>query len=280
MYYKDVTPEEWEEALALNKWRRKEGAVTGVRVFVLAVANFPDPNGVDYKAAIEYYGLLLNNTFGENNVVYTGTGFQRKKKAQYFGSFYEDHTVYTKGEDFTGRKHLTQEELESIIAFENTLGMLGESKYDQIHFIGHGDAESPDPDKVGMLFLKGFKDPEEKTQPLKDAEGKIWRTGFDEGKADIMKDRSKWPINAGGKILLLGCDTAFGVFPGFLAGILPDCQIYSMAGRFQPWCLEAPDKKIYAMDWYFKYQHQSVRDIANWLQIDEPPAELPKEYYE
>jgi len=257
--------EEFGKELALNKWRRKSGAVTGVRILVLVVGNYRTPASPNYKRTIDNYRLLLNNTFGATNVVFAGTGFQRKRKVL---------TVDVEGEDFKGRKHLTLEEVESIIAFENTLGMLGERKYDQIHFISHG---GPDPEgkQLGMLFLKGFEDPEEKTHPIRNEKEEIWRTGFDKAEADIMNDRSKWPINAGGKILLLGCNTAFGAFPGFLEDKLPDCSIHSMTGIFRCGYFVDDNRVERPVDWYSEYQHYLILHIAvNWLQIKEPPAEI------
>jgi hypothetical protein len=271
-YYKPFTDEEWAEGRALSKWRRKEGAITGVRVLGVAVGSYKDPSGVSMGVSIENYELLLKNTFGERNVTFIGVGYQRR--------FNLGPMAY-EGEDFTGRKHLTQEEFEELIDFEKYMeNTFGGAKYSQIHIISHGDAESPDPKKAGLLFLGGFEDDEKKI-PQKDIEGKINRVGFNPDKATKINDRNWWPIATGGKLLLLGCNTAFGVFPNFLSACLPDCEIHSMTGPFQCWCLEARDGSKSAMDWYSEYQHESVKNIAaNWLHIEEPPNEIPEKFYE
>lgn len=261
----DIPAEEFGKELALNKWRRRGGAVTGVRILILVVGNYPTVTTGTYKRNIDNYILLLNNTFGVGNVVFTGAGFKREGKLA-VGPIH--------AEDYTRRKHLTQEEVESLLAYENYLGWFSEGKYDQIHFISHG---GPDREgkQLGMFFLKGFEDPKEKTRPIRNEEGKIWRTGFDETRADIMKDRSQWPINGEGKILLLGCDTAFGSFPVFLNTVLPDCSVYSMTGIFLCEYFEDDFGKEQPVDWYSKYQHKSIINIAtNWLQIKEPPPEI------
>jgi len=270
-YYEDFTEKEWAEDRALSKWRRKEGAVKGVRVLGVAVGSYKDLSGVSMGVSIENYELLLKNTFGESNVTFIGAGYQRR--------FNLGPMAY-EGEDFTGRKHLTQEEFEELIAFEKYMeNTFGRAQYNQIHIISHGDDESPDPDKVGLLFLGGFEDDEKKI-PQKDIEGKINRVGFNPTKANKINDRSFWPIAAGGKLLLLGCNTAFGVLPDFLSVCIPDCEIHSMTGYFQCWCLVKDGIKS-AMDWYSEYQHDSVKNIAaNWLSIKEPPDEIPEKYYE
>ncbi len=261
----DIPPQEFGNELALNKWRRNGGAVTGVRILILVVGNYPTVTTGTYKRNIDNYILLLNNTFGGGNVVFTGAGFKREGKLA-VGPIL--------AEDYTQRKHLTQEEVESLLAYENYLSWFGEGKYDQIHFISHGGPDLQG-NQLGMLFLKGFEDPEKKTTPIRNEEGKIWRAGFDENRADIMKDRSKWPINAGGEILLLGCDTGFGDFPGFLEATLPDCNVHTFSGIFRCEYFVDDQGKEHPVDWYSKYQHKSVLYIGkDCLQIKEPPEEI------
>jgi hypothetical protein len=233
-------------------WRKDlaPAHVEGVSVLMVVVSR-QEP----VANSVENYELLLKATYGDGGWI--GKGYVGEQdpnvKIQGPGSptFLEFYGKYVRGVDYVGNDRIDEAELAKIIYGEAVLA----GGYDQIHIVGHGDLAG----KYGMLFYR-LDDKGERAQKGRE---------FDKEKAMILSKYHSWPLNAGGKVLLVGCHTDRGAFYEFVSGVLGQENVYAIGKRWE--CLYAAipkgTERFGALDWYYPEQHTATRGIAEWLNL-------------
>ena len=157
-----------------------------VLVLIISRADVRVTNSVEgFNRTIENYETLLRETYGAENVIILGAGYEtfpgRTPKK-------ENESKYLDDLDFSEIKFLVQKEFATLIR------SVTRAKYDQIHIVGHGDP------LYGLLFYSAAP------------------VGFNVEKAEGagLNIPENWPLNPGGKILLVGCGANGGRLKDFL----------------------------------------------------------------
>ena len=205
-----------------------------------------------FNRTVENYEILLQDTYGAENVTVLGAGYETFPERE---PRTEGERKYLESLDFSEIKFLVQAEFAKLIR-----SISGE-EYDQIHIVGHSDP------LWGLLFyntpLVGFK--EEKAMSAR------------------LDKPGNWPLNPGGKILLVGCGANGGRLKGFLEDyeIAEPGKVFAMEGDFDcegAWVRVGPDyvpleEKIIVgritFGWYHTEQHESIKAMGLWLGIQE-----------
>jgi hypothetical protein len=236
-------------------WRRDcaPAHVDGVNVLMVIVSR----HGI-IAEHVENYELLLKATYGDGGWIGKGYVGQQdpnvKIQGPGFPTFIEFYGKYVRGANYVRNDRIDEAEMAKIIYGEAVLG----GGYDQIHIVGHGD----DAGKYGMLFY-----------PLNE-EGKRGRGfEFNKEKAMILCKQHSWPLNPGGKVLLVGCQVDRGPFYELIYGLFGDERVYAV--RDKEWkcfygCIKRGKKKgprFGALDWFHPEQHSSTAAIGGELDI-------------
>lgn len=251
----------------------KDPRIEGIKVLVVVVSTdfIPTTPGAadieDLAEAIRGYAVLLQNTYGEENVRVVGAGYDAdagktlRRKDLRTGDYKYDYSK---------RTILTVDEVLGLLNFEKGEG----EKYDQIHFCGHGgpyDSEKNIPG--GTLFeidtgQSGFPEP-----------GSHWWqrvVSEDMQSEDESLARESWPIKEENepvkgfttvvKIVLAACFSCTGSMKALFEKAVGKGNVHCCKGRIEFGVPEKDAKEnIIMKDWY-EYD-QTIQDIARFLGI-------------
>lgn len=235
-------------------WRRDcaPAHVDGVSVLMVVVSR---SGGI--AEHVENYELLLKATYGDGGWIGKGyVGEQDpnvKIQGPGFPTFIEFYGKYVRGVNYVRDDRIDEAEMAKIIYGEAVLG----GGYDQIHIVGHGSG------KYGMLFYRREDNGERVTK------GRV----FIKENAMILSKYHSWPLNPGGKVILVGCQVDRGPFYELILGLLGEDNVFAVGAK--EWkCLYGGIKKgdkvgprVGALDWYHPKQDESTRAIGEWLNV-------------
>jgi hypothetical protein len=240
-----------------TRWRTEfaPAHVDGVKVLMVIVSRF----GTDGNS-VENYELLLKATYGDGGWIGKGyVGAQDpnvKIQGPGYPTFVEFYGKHVRGVNYVRDDRIDEAELAKIIYGEAVLA----GGYDQIHIVGHGS------EAYGMLFY-----------PLNE-KGKRVEFGhkFQKKKAMILCKYHSWPLNAGGKVLLVGCHTDRGPFYEFIVELFGIKNVYGLGTDWEcryAYVGDDSSQRFGALDWYYKAshggkgQHPATSAIGGWLNV-------------
>lgn len=240
-------------------WRRDlaPAHVEGVKVLMVIVSRHGS-----IADDVENYELLLKATYGTGGWIGKGyVGEQDpnvKIQGPGFPTFIKFYGKYVWRENYAREDRIDEAELAKIIYGEAVLAV----GYDQIHIVGHGDP------RCGMLFY-----------PLNENGNRGGAFKFQKEKAMILYKYHSWPLNPGGKVLLVGCHVDRGPFYEFVKEALGEKNVYAVGTDWE--CLYAyvgndSSVRFGALDWFYPDrpgipgQHPATRAIGGELNV--PPA--------
>jgi hypothetical protein len=237
---------------------KKDPRLEGIEVLVVVVTTWYEGTTAagapieDLTEAVEGYVVLLRNTYGEKNVRVVGAGYDAGKaedlrakkgsKLQPFHSPVEETwregmglevREYEPGVsvgDFTNRKSITWEEVLDLFDLEEE----AKNKYDQIHFVGHGDRPKGEGEgriPGGMIFQThtGHHPP-----VIKKKDGE-W-----EGDLAKLSETIHWPLKEDEdvkgyvgdvKVVLAGCFSCSGRMKEMFGVALGDTNVHCVPGK-------------------------------------------------